>query len=211
MVLLPLLALVAGAGIAVALLQALADDTGGTPAEAAEQRDSGSIVLDAAQYVGRPVDEVVRQLTRLGLDVQPVGEDRDDVDPDRVTGVEPAGQPLTAGDTVVVRYATGRTSNGGAPDRPVVTGAADGGPAPVPEEEPVPVDEPAPVTTPRSSTPATSVQPGTPSTSRAPSSPTSSTSPSSPGQSSSTTTPPTPPTSTAPTTGPSTSGAPTAG
>lgn len=168
MVLLPLLGLLAGAGIAVALLLALADDTGGTPAEAAEQRDSGSIVLDADEYIGRPVDEVVRRLTRLGLDVQPRGEARDDVVPDQVTDVEPTGEPLSPGDTVVVRYATEDASGGGggAVDRPAVTGAAGGGSTPVPEEEPVPVDDPAPQTVPRTSAPVTPTLAGTPTSSR---------------------------------------------
>jgi serine/threonine-protein kinase len=146
MVLLPLLALLAGAGIAVALLLALADDSPGAPAEAAEQRDSGSIVLDADQYIGRPVDEVVRRLTRLGLDVEPRGEPRADVVPDQVTAVEPAGRTLTAGDTVVVTYAT-PVADGGSPSgtAPAVTGAA--GDAGTPVEEPVEVDQAAPEST----------------------------------------------------------------
>ncbi|TQN40668.1 serine/threonine-protein kinase [Blastococcus colisei] len=172
MLLLPLLGLLAGAGIAVALLLALTDDTAGAPAEAAEQRNSGSLVLDADEYIGRPVEEVVRRLTRLGLDVQPRGEARDDVVPDQVTGVEPAGQPLSPGDTVVVRYATGNAASGGGTDRPVVTGAARGGSTPVQEEvEQVPVEDPAPGTTPSTAAPATSAPAtptlaGTPTTSR---------------------------------------------
>jgi serine/threonine-protein kinase len=143
MVLLPLLGLLAGAGIAVALLQALSNDPTGSPAEAADQHDSGSIVLDAQQYIGRTIDEVVRRLTRLGLDVEPRGEVRDDVAPDEVTGVEPNGKPLAAGDTVVVTYATGAASGGGARNRPAVTGAADSGTAEE-EADPVTIDGPAP-------------------------------------------------------------------
>jgi hypothetical protein len=140
-ILLPLLGLLAGAGIAVALLEALADPDS-APAEAAQQRDSGSIVLDAGQYVGRPVDEVVPRLTRLGLDVQPRGEARDDVVPDEVTGVEPDGKPLEAGDTVVVTYAIGNPSG----DRPAVTGASGGGgtTVEVQQEDPTTADVPAP-------------------------------------------------------------------
>jgi len=140
-ILLPLLGLLAGAGIAVALLEALADPHS-APAEAAQQRDSGSIVLDAGQYVGRPVDEVVPRLTRLGLDVQPRGEARDDVVPDQVTDVEPDGKPLDAGDTVVVTYAIGNPSG----DRPAVTGASGGGgtTVEVQQEDPTTADVPAP-------------------------------------------------------------------
>jgi len=127
MVLLPLLGLLAGAGIAVFLLPALVSDPTAPPAEAAEQHDSGSIVLDAEQYVGRPVDEVVGRLTRLGLNVEPRSEVRDDVASDQVTAVEPDGKPLQPGDTVVVTYATGSPSSGEARDQPAVTAAAHGG------------------------------------------------------------------------------------
>ena len=176
MVLLPLLALLAGAGIAVALLQAMSDDRTGSPTEAAEQRDSGSIVLDADQYIGRPLEEVVRRLTRLGLDVQPRGEARDDVVPDQVTGVEPDGEPLEAGDTVVVTYATGTDSETGPADQPAVTGASGGGGNTSEQtEQPVPVAgttapstrAPAPGTTMAgtpTATQATSTPPASPTT-----------------------------------------------
>ena len=143
MVLLPLLGLLAGAGIAVALLLALADDSAGSPAVAAEQREAGSIVLDAAEFVGRPVDEVVRRLTRLGLDVEPRAEPRNDVAADQVTAIEPDGEPLEAGDTVVVTYAAPVATRVDSPtSRPAVTGSAGGAGTPV-EEEQAPVEEPA--------------------------------------------------------------------
>jgi len=126
MVLLPILGLLAGAGIAVALLMALADDSPGAPAEAAEQRQAGSIILDARDYVGRPLDDVTARLTGLGLRVQLQSEVRDDVVPDQVTGVEPAGRPLESGDTVVVRYAVAQAGDGTDRDGTVVTGAAVG-------------------------------------------------------------------------------------
>jgi serine/threonine-protein kinase len=127
MVLLPILGLLAGAGIAVALLLALTDPGGrGSPAAAADQRQAGSIVLDSQDYVGRPLDGVTGRLTGLGLRVQLQSEVRDDVVPDQVTGVQPAGRALRAGDTVVVTYAVAR-AGGGAPDGPVVTSAAVGG------------------------------------------------------------------------------------
>jgi hypothetical protein len=127
MVLLPILGLLAGAGIAVALLMALADDSPGAPAEAAEQRQAGSILLDAQDYVGRPLDDVTARLTGLGLRVQLQSEVRDDVVPDQVTDVDPAGRPLEAGDTVVVKYAVARAGDGAGRDGSVLTGSSVGG------------------------------------------------------------------------------------
>jgi uncharacterized membrane protein YgcG len=125
MVLLPLLALLAGAGIAAGVLQALTDGAApASTASAAEQRQ-GSIVLDAENYVGRPVHEVAEKLTALGLTVQLREVVTPDVVPDRVIGIDPAGVPLSSGDTVVVSYAEappddGRSSDAGS----AVTGAA---------------------------------------------------------------------------------------
>jgi len=104
-VLLPLLALLAGAGIAAAVLQSLSDGQPSATASAAEQRDSGSIVLDADTYIGKPVDQVAQRLTSLGLNVELREQVTADSVPDRVTAVEPDGRPLAAGDTVVVSYA----------------------------------------------------------------------------------------------------------
>jgi serine/threonine-protein kinase len=127
MVLLPVLGLLAGAGIAVALLLALSgNDTPGSPAVAAEQHQAGSLVLDAEDYVGRPVDDVAARLTGLGLQVQLRSEVRDDVAPEQVTAVDPAGEPLAAGDTVVVTYAVAAAEDGARRDGAVVTGAAVG-------------------------------------------------------------------------------------
>jgi eukaryotic-like serine/threonine-protein kinase len=131
-VLLPLLALLAGAGIAAALLQALSDPQPASTASAAEQRSNGSIVLNSDDYIGRPVQEVTERLTALGLDVELREEITEDAVPDRVTGVEPTGTSLAPGDRVIVRYAvappvTGRSSGGGS----AVTGASvDGDAAP---------------------------------------------------------------------------------
>src|SRR4051794_2955086 len=127
MVLLPVLGLLAGAGIAVALLLALSNHNGpGSPTEAAEQRQTGSLVLDAQDYVGRPVDEVAARLSGLGLQVQLKSEVRDDVVPDQVTGIEPEGRELKAGDTVVVTYAVANAADGARPGTAGVTGAAVG-------------------------------------------------------------------------------------
>jgi eukaryotic-like serine/threonine-protein kinase len=129
MVLLPVLGLLAGAGIAVALLQALADDNPGAPANAAEQRVVGSIVLDAGDYIGDPVRQVTERLTALGLDVEPRPEARNDVEPDRVTDVRPAGEPVSAGDTVVVTYAVRNSSSGADGERSAATAVGNGGTA----------------------------------------------------------------------------------
>ena len=127
MVLLPVLGLLAGAGIAVALLLALSNHAGkGSPAVAAEQHKAGSLVLDAQDYVGRPVDDVAARLTGLGLQVQLRSEVRDDVVPDQVTAIDPAGEPLESGDVVVVTYAVAKASDGARRNSSAVTGAAVG-------------------------------------------------------------------------------------
>jgi serine/threonine-protein kinase len=127
MVLLPVLGLLAGAGIAVALLLALSSHTGpGSPAVAAETHGNGSLVLDAQDYVGRPVDDVASRLTGLGLQVQLKSVVRSDVVPEQVTGIDPAGKPLKAGDVVVVTYAVANAEDGAQRQRAAVTGSAVG-------------------------------------------------------------------------------------
>jgi uncharacterized membrane protein YgcG len=125
MVLLPLLALLAGAGIAAGVLQALTDGAAPASTASAVEQRQGSIVLDAENYVGRPVHEVAEKLTALGLTVQLREVVTPDVVPDRVIGIDPAGVPLSSGDTVVVSYAEappddGRSSDAGS----AVTGAS---------------------------------------------------------------------------------------
>ncbi len=220
--LMPLLALLAGAGIAAGVLQAISDGPPPATAAAAEQRDSGSILLTAADHVGRPVDEVSERLTALGLVVELRAEPTADVPRDRVTGISPTGRQLRAGDVVVVRYAVpvpraGQSTGSGSGS----TGAevVDVAPAPVapPEEsasEPTGAAEPttqagqpATPTTPtrQPTTPATvpaeDQDPTTPST---PATPTPTTPAPSTG-STPPTTPTTPPTSSAPATPPTAS------
>jgi eukaryotic-like serine/threonine-protein kinase len=135
MALLGLLGLLAGAGIAAAVIAALSTDRPASTATAAELQERGEIVLDAEDYVGRPLAEVTDRLAALGLTVEPRAEEHDDVVPDSVTGVDPAGEPLAAGETVVVTYAVAPTG-GSRPEggTGAVTGAAGGrapeGPAP---------------------------------------------------------------------------------
>jgi serine/threonine-protein kinase len=115
-VLLPLLGLLAGAGIAIALLQAVAGHAPAATAQAAEQHETLGVVLAARDYVGRPIDDVAGQLAAFGLTVQR----RLDPSPPRsavpgtVTGVDPTGVQLRPGSAVVVRYV--------APQSPPVAG-----------------------------------------------------------------------------------------
>jgi hypothetical protein len=171
-VLLPLLGLLAGAGITAALLQSLAQDPPAATVIAAEQRVRGSIELAEEDYVGLPVGEVAERLAALGLTVTVRAEVRDDVVPDLVTRVTPAGRPLDPGDRVVVHYATAEQREeprGGS----AITGAAVDRPAPPtvePTEPPVPSPTPTPTTPPPppssssptlEATPTTTGSPGT--------------------------------------------------
>jgi hypothetical protein len=127
MVLLPLLGLLAGAGIAAALLQALTSGTPSSPAAAAEPRTGESIVLNAEDYIGRPVDEVATQLAAFGLTVDRRAQEAPDAVPGMVTDVRPAGTALSAGDTVAVYFAEpGSAGNGSDGGGSGVTGAAVG-------------------------------------------------------------------------------------
>ncbi len=127
--LLPLLGLLAGAAIGVGLLQALSARTPSAPAAAAEQQDDSSVVLDADDYIGRPVDEVAAQLAAYGLTVDRRPQDAPDAVPGMVTDVRPGGVELSLGDTVVVFYAASATAgdeSGGDRGGSPVTGAAVG-------------------------------------------------------------------------------------
>jgi serine/threonine-protein kinase len=164
MVLLPLLGLLAGGAIAVAVLQALSGEVQ-SPAAAATPRGDGSVVLDADDYVGRPIDEVRNALLQLGLDVQPVGVARSDLPPGEVLDVDPSGEPLDDGDTVVVTYAVapsgpsaprGGGTGGGATgaavgEDPAATGVAEPTEQAPVAEEPTPTGDAGPTE-----------QPGTP-------------------------------------------------
>ncbi len=115
-VLLPLLGLLAGAGIAAMLLQGLAGGTGTPAAEAGQQRGDAVVVLVEDDYLGRPADEVAVQLAALGLTVERELAQRTDAEPGTVVGVDPAGQALAPGDTVIlqVAVAAGDDGSGGA-------------------------------------------------------------------------------------------------
>jgi hypothetical protein len=104
MVLLPLLGLLAGAAIAVALLQALTHSPPRGTAQAAEQHSTTGIVLVARDYVGHPVDDVAAQLLRDGLAVRRQVDTSSGAAPGMVTRVDPVGTRLSPGDTVTVFY-----------------------------------------------------------------------------------------------------------
>ena len=122
-VLAPLAALLAGAGIALAGIALVPDDS---PRPVAEAGPS-ALVLAAGDFVGRPVDEVEAELGELGLAVQRLAEETTDVAPGLVTGVTPAGA-VRPGDTVTVGYAVA----------PAVE--------PAPEEPAAPAPAPGPLT-----------------------------------------------------------------
>jgi serine/threonine-protein kinase len=105
-VLLPVLGLLAGAGIAIALLHTLAAHPPAATAQAAQERPAQGVVLVARDYVGRSIDDVAGQLAAYGLSVQR----RLDPSPPRgaapgtVTAVAPAGVKLRPGSIVVVSF-----------------------------------------------------------------------------------------------------------
>jgi eukaryotic-like serine/threonine-protein kinase len=124
MVVLPLLGLLTGAAIAAALFQSLAGRGPNSPAEAAEvQEQAQTITLDAARYLGRPVEDVVPELEALGLDVERRQVATSDTVPGTVTAVAPDGA-LHTGDAVVVSYAVAPGTGGTSRDGADVTGAA---------------------------------------------------------------------------------------
>jgi serine/threonine-protein kinase len=128
-VLLPLLGLLAGAGIAAMVLQGLAGN-GNPPAEAAAERQDGTgVVLEEKDYLGRPADEVAVQLAAFGLTVKRETRQDADAEPGTVIAVQPAGERLEPGATVVIVVATApgeapdAATSGGSEETSEVTGA----------------------------------------------------------------------------------------
>ncbi|MGK5112605.1 protein kinase domain-containing protein [Geodermatophilus sp. CPCC 205506] len=195
-VLVPLIALLVGAGVAAGVFAAINGDRQPLPQVAAQTEDAAEIVLDPADYVGRPVNDVALSLSALGLIVQRKEEVTADAVPDMVTSVDPVGRPLRVGDDVVVAFAVAppptRTPNRGS--TPVTGVAGEETPAPEQEEAPAPVEESAAPASPTPSAPTT-----TPSELPASMAPTSTSGSSSPPTSTApTTTPTTAPTSSSP-------------
>jgi eukaryotic-like serine/threonine-protein kinase len=107
-VLVPLLALFVGAGVAALVLIGVLGDrpTAGPAAAVAADTGGGSgVTLAAEDYVGRPVDEVATQLAGLGLTVQRQQDPTAAAPAGTVTRIDPAGVLLRPGDPVRVSYA----------------------------------------------------------------------------------------------------------
>ena len=102
--------------------------TGAAAAVAADTGGGSGVTLAAADYVGRPVDEVATQLSGLGLTVQRQQDPTAAVPAGTVTRVDPAGVPLRPGDPVRVSYAVPLGSS------PVLARAAHRGHRPRPGE-----------------------------------------------------------------------------
>ncbi len=210
-VLVPLLALLVGAGLAAAVLSALTDGTRPTVVAAQTQDEAAGILLEAADHLGRPIEDVATQLSALGLSVERREQVTDRTVPGRVLGVSPTGVVLEPGDDVVVTYAVAppdpapRTGggDGGGGDVSPVTGV--GVPDRAPEPPAAPTGTAAGASAPPPAAPATTPAPTTPgtpsSTSSSTSSPTStSATPTPAGEPSPTTSSPTATTSSSPTT-----------
>ncbi|MBM7806656.1 serine/threonine-protein kinase [Geodermatophilus bullaregiensis] len=219
-VLVPLVALLLGAGLAGAVFTAVSDPPEAPTVVAAQTQDGEDETIDlvSGDYVGRPVDDVATQLSALGLTVERREQVTGDSAPDLVLEVSPTGR-LQPGDDVVVTFAVAPPARGSGgwdgDDRPgggavsPVTGdavpeqvAEPPSPAPdtaaatpvpaAPTTTPVPTDSPAPPADPTTPAPST---PG--STTPGSTTPGSSPSPSSPASSGSPT-PTSPTSSTAP-------------
>jgi len=101
--LVPLVLLLAGAGIGVAALQVLGDAAVAQPVAAAGTPEA-SILIRASDYVGRPVDDVAAELTARGLRVQRTAVPTTGATAGTVTAVDPVGL-RAVGDLVTVSYA----------------------------------------------------------------------------------------------------------
>ncbi|MGY2066066.1 protein kinase domain-containing protein [Blastococcus sp. SYSU DS0619] len=144
-VVLPVVAFLLLGGGTAAVIGAAGSDPGGS-AGAAESQPIAVVDLVAADYVGRPVEEVVAELSALGLTVRLEQDATPGGVAGTVTALQAAGPQLLPGDEVVVLVA--------APP------AAPGTPSPVDEEAPVPAappaPRPAPATTPTTTAPESS-------------------------------------------------------
>jgi serine/threonine-protein kinase len=134
--LVPAAALLLGAGLAVGTLQVVGGEDAGTPLTVTDTvapttepgEPVGSMVVAAADHLGRPADQVEAELAALGLRVQRGTVERSDVPAGQVVELGPVGA-LTPGDLVTLTVAVAPTP---APVVPAV---------PVPAPGPVPVGD----------------------------------------------------------------------
>src|SRR4051794_11800345 len=100
------LALLVGVGVVVllALPGGGGSPVGGASVAGASEQDQ-PIVLVAADYLGRPVDDVATELSGLGLTVARQQQVTGAAAPGAVTGLDPVGQDLRPGDAVTVSFA----------------------------------------------------------------------------------------------------------
>ncbi|WP_346618564.1 protein kinase domain-containing protein [Blastococcus montanus] len=125
-------------------------DSGQAAGSAAVVAGTG-VVLDAEDYVGRPVGDVVIELGALGLDVRQQLDTTSTGPAGTVTRLEPAGTRLVRGDQVLLHVAAARVEVPGEqdPPEPVTRPVSEPGtqpppPAGVPPAEPEPEPEPEP-------------------------------------------------------------------
>jgi serine/threonine-protein kinase len=115
--LVPVAALLVGAGLAAAVLQVLPSTAPETTAASAEVTGTATstpdaLVLARSDYVGRPVGAVQAQLEAMGLQVQTETVQTHDVAPGTVVDVAPLSVRLQVGQTVLVTYAVAPASSG---------------------------------------------------------------------------------------------------
>ncbi|MBB3677303.1 serine/threonine-protein kinase [Modestobacter versicolor] len=122
--LVPLVALLVGAGLAAGVLQALTPTappaTTASTLQVTASPAADELVLERADYVGRPVDAVRIQLEAMDLQVQLEAVETDEVSPGTVVDVAPLSVRLQPGQTVLVSYAAAaepRSSSAGGSSR----------------------------------------------------------------------------------------------
>ena len=153
--LVPLIALLVGAGLAALVLQALTPTPAETTASAAPVTGTATaapdaLVLAREDYVGRPVDAVQAQLEAMGLQVRLETVVTDAASPDSVVDVAPLSVQLQPGQTVLVSYAVAaesRDSSTGVPSSPASAEAV----VQVPDDTAIsaaPTPTPTPIPTP---------------------------------------------------------------
>jgi eukaryotic-like serine/threonine-protein kinase len=169
--LVPLVALLVGAGLAALVLQALTPTAPATTAASAEVTGTvtatpDALVLASADYVGRPVAAVRAQLEAMGLQVQLETVQTATADPDTVVDIAPLSVRLQPGQPVLVTYAVapdtrGRSTSsaGRGPAEAVVQPSDAPAAAPTPTPSAAPTPTPTAKPTPTATATATTSDP----------------------------------------------------